>query len=40
MIDSSSVIYWRHRAPWGKDVQVKQDLIVSMALIELLSIKV
>lgn len=35
MIDPSSVIYWRSKAPWGNDAQVEQDLILARALIDI-----
>lgn len=35
MIEPSSVIYWRSKAPWGNDVHVEQDLILSRALIDI-----
>ena len=37
MIPRDYITQWRERAPWNEDFQVEQDLIISRALVEMLS---
>ena len=37
MIPSRHIADWRIRAPWVRNVQVEQDLIISRALVEIFS---
>lgn len=39
MIPAAFITAWRRTAPWNLDAQVEQDLVISRAIIELLSTK-
>lgn len=37
MIPRGNIVTWRARAPWPKDAQVEQDLVITRVLVEVFS---